>query len=112
MICHHIFSNFTLCTHHEVVDIRARLAECNKSNMIHGVQSDISVCLSVCGQPRAAVNHVNSRGNWLAGQVFGVLGYPLLKVIERSPVLITQSPNDRSITFESGYPNKPKTLAG
>ncbi len=30
-----------------VVDIWARLAECSKSTMTHGIQSKISVCLSV-----------------------------------------------------------------
>ncbi len=32
---------------HVVVDIRAWLADCSKSTMTHGIQSKISVCLSV-----------------------------------------------------------------
>ncbi len=41
------FEVCTLCACCAVVDIRARLAECNKITMTHGIQSNISVCLSV-----------------------------------------------------------------
>ncbi len=38
------------CAYRRVVDIRAQLAECSKIIIAHGIQSKISVCLSVIGE--------------------------------------------------------------